>query len=62
MVIAQPTKKNIQTNNKRGKKSLLSIGIDPFNKYLLQVCTGPGCVLLDGLAERLRAHWYRLVH
>ena len=49
--------KKVRTNNKRGERSLLSTGIDLFNKYLLEVWTGPGCDLSVGLAERLWAHW-----
>ena len=29
--------KKVRTNNKRGERSLLSTGIDLFNKYLLEV-------------------------
>ena len=47
----------VRTNNKRGERSLLSTTIDLFNKYLLEVWTGPGCDKSVGLAVRLWAHW-----
>ena len=49
--------KKVRITYKKGERTLLSTGIDLFNKYLLEVWTCPGCDLSVGLAERLWVHW-----
>ena len=46
----------VRTNNKRGDRSLLSTGIDLFNKYVLGVWTGRGCDMSGSLVA-VSAEW-----